>query len=66
MVLAQQYFKSHSDVPAELIIKAHYLLENGYKKLISYETSSNGFEWFGAAPGHDGNQDIRINTLMTL
>ena len=28
-------------------------LQDGYKKLISFETSSNGFEWFGAAPGHE-------------
>jgi uncharacterized protein YfaS (alpha-2-macroglobulin family) len=28
-------------------------LEAGYKKLISFETSSKGYEWFGAAPGHE-------------
>ena len=53
-------------MPAELIIKAHNLLEEGYKKLTSYETSTKGFEWFGASPGHDGNQDTRIDMLMTL
>lgn len=28
-------------------------LEEGYKKLIGYETSSRGYEWFGSAPGHE-------------
>jgi hypothetical protein len=28
-------------------------LEVGYKKLISFETSSKGYEWFGTSPGHE-------------
>lgn len=32
------------------------ILENlklGYKKLISFETGTKGYEWFGKAPGHE-------------
>jgi hypothetical protein len=28
-------------------------LEAGYKKLIGFETSQKGYEWFGDAPGHE-------------
>lgn len=28
-------------------------LQDGYKKLIGFETSSKGYEWFGKAPGHE-------------
>ena len=28
-------------------------LLTGYKKLISFETSEKGYEWFGDAPGHE-------------
>ena len=29
------------------------LIEKGYKRLIGFETSENGFEWFGHAPAHE-------------
>jgi hypothetical protein len=51
--MAQQYFKSHSGVSASLVARAHALLEKGYARLVSYETSSHGFEWFGSSPGHE-------------
>jgi len=28
-------------------------LEAGYKKLIGFETSTKGYEWFGSTPGHE-------------
>lgn len=28
-------------------------LQAGYKKLVDFETSSKGYEWFGKAPGHE-------------
>jgi uncharacterized protein YfaS (alpha-2-macroglobulin family) len=32
--------------------KAMHYIEIGYKKLIGFETSENGFEWFGHSPAH--------------
>lgn len=32
--------------------KAMSFIEQGYKKLIGFETSENGFEWFGHTPAH--------------
>jgi TonB-dependent SusC/RagA subfamily outer membrane receptor len=33
--------------------KAMGYIERGYKRLIGFETSENGFEWFGHAPAHE-------------
>jgi len=33
--------------------KAMEYIENGYKRLIGFETSEKGFEWFGHAPAHE-------------
>ena len=32
--------------------KAMGYIENGYKKLIGFETAEHGFEWFGHSPAH--------------
>ena len=32
-------------------IKAN--LKEGYTKLIGFETSTKGYEWFGTSPGHE-------------
>ncbi len=35
-----------------LIAKMLENLKKGIKKLLSFETSTGGFEWFGKSPGH--------------
>jgi hypothetical protein len=51
--MAQQYFLSHTGVDPAIIEKTRGLLDSSYKKLTGFETRSNGYEWFGAAPGHE-------------
>ena len=29
------------------------MLRDGYDRLISFETTTKGYEWFGIAPGHE-------------
>lgn len=53
LVMAQQYFLSHQGVDPETIAKAKKLLDAGYKRLISFEASDKGYEWFGASPAHE-------------
>jgi alpha-2-macroglobulin-like protein len=36
-----------------MINDARSKLQDGYKRLISFETQSGGYEWFGQAPGHE-------------
>ncbi|HYR85462.1 MAG TPA: MG2 domain-containing protein [Terriglobia bacterium] len=53
MVMAQQYFLTHTGIDPALIEKARDLLEVSYKKLTGFETRTKGYEWFGADPGHE-------------
>lgn len=53
LVMAQQYFMSHHGIAPTKIAKAKSLLDQGYKKLISYESEDQGYEWFGANPAHE-------------
>jgi hypothetical protein len=53
LVMAQQYFLTHTGVDPATIEKARGLLENSYKKLTGFETRTKGYEWFGADPGHE-------------
>lgn len=38
---------------ASMISRAQELLRKGYNRLVSFETPSGGFSWFGDAPGHE-------------
>jgi uncharacterized protein YfaS (alpha-2-macroglobulin family) len=53
MVMAQQYFLTHTGVDPATIEKARSLLDVSYQKLIGFESHSRGYEWFGADPGHE-------------
>src|SRR6185503_6522027 len=53
MVMAQQYFLTHTGIDPALVAKAKDLLEVSYKKLSGFESPAKGYEWFGADPGHE-------------
>ena len=53
MVMAQQYFLTHTGIDSAIIGKAKDLLEVSYKKLTGFESRTKGYEWFGADPGHE-------------
>jgi A-macroglobulin TED domain/Carboxypeptidase regulatory-like domain/MG2 domain/Alpha-2-macroglobulin family len=53
MVMAQQYFLTHTGIDPAIIEKAKSLLEVSYQRLTGFESRSNGYEWFGADPGHE-------------
>ncbi|MFL5350930.1 MAG: MG2 domain-containing protein [Hyalangium sp.] len=53
MTMAQQYFQSHSGVDPKLVAAAREKLETGYKRLVGFECSEKGYEWFGENPGHE-------------
>ena len=52
LVMAQQYFLTHADTDPALVARSAASLDAANAKLTSFETSENGYEWFGAAPGH--------------
>ena len=53
MTMAQQYFQTHSGVSPALVADARDKLERGYQRLVGFETSEKGYEWFGENPGHE-------------
>jgi uncharacterized protein YfaS (alpha-2-macroglobulin family) len=53
MVMAQQYFLTHTGVEPAIIEKTRNLLDISYKKLTGFESRTKGYEWFGGDPGHE-------------
>lgn len=53
VVMVRQYQLLHSGIAPEQLRRTGELLEDGYRKLVGFETSERGYEWFGAAPGHE-------------
>src|SRR5690606_5770349 len=53
LVMAQQYFLSHTGVDPALVVRSREMLEKGYAKLTSFECKQRGYEWFGGDPGHE-------------
>ncbi|KAJ6237388.1 macroglobulin / complement [Anaeramoeba flamelloides] len=66
MVMAIQYMKNHendeksSGVDEKFMETAYKHLESGYKKLVGYECSKGGFEWFGGDPAHEALTSMGI------
>jgi uncharacterized protein YfaS (alpha-2-macroglobulin family) len=53
LVMADQYFLTHSGVDPAVIAKTSELLDSGYNRLIGFECAKKGYEWFGEDPGHE-------------
>ncbi|NLI79718.1 MAG: A-macroglobulin complement component [Candidatus Riflebacteria bacterium] len=53
LVMAQQYFQTHTGVAPALVTKGQELLEKGYQRLVGFECKQKGYEWFGGDPGHE-------------
>ncbi|HUC82405.1 MAG TPA: TonB-dependent receptor plug domain-containing protein [Flavisolibacter sp.] len=52
-IFVLKYLRESGRSNPEIEKKALDYIEKGYKRLIGYETSQNGFEWFGKAPPHE-------------
>jgi uncharacterized protein YfaS (alpha-2-macroglobulin family) len=52
-VMALDYLRKMQINDPALEEKATKLIDAGYKKLVSFETKENGYEWFGASPAHE-------------
>lgn len=48
-----KYLKATGKASPELEARARKYLQQGYEKLISYETREKGFEWFGNTPASE-------------
>jgi hypothetical protein len=52
-IMVMQYMKTMKVDNPQLETRAKKLLDDGYKKLVAFETKENGYEWFGASPAHE-------------
>ncbi|MBL8955385.1 MAG: A-macroglobulin complement component [Myxococcaceae bacterium] len=53
LTMAQQYFTTHTGVDPKLVERSRETLDKGYKRLVGFECSDKGYEWFGENPGHE-------------
>jgi uncharacterized protein YfaS (alpha-2-macroglobulin family) len=53
LVMADQYFTTHSGIDPALISRSNELLDKGYARLRGFECQNKGYEWFGEDPGHE-------------
>lgn len=51
---------------AEMIKDIEAKLKKGYERLISFETSTKGYEWFGKAPGHEALTSYGIKQFIEM
>lgn len=52
-VLILKYLKESGKSNPDIEKRALKFIKEGYKKLAAYETSKNGFEWYGRTPPHE-------------
>lgn len=52
-IMVMQYLKEYDFEDKTVLAKAEKLVDKGYKRLVSFETPTKGYEWFGGAPGHE-------------
>ncbi len=52
-ILVLKYLKETGKNNPEITAKAIKYIEEGYKRLIGFETKAGGFEWFGKTPPHE-------------
>ncbi len=52
-VLTMQYMQEQKIANPAATRRAKGLLKKGYAKLVGYECSKKGYEWFGGDPGHE-------------
>lgn len=53
-VLVMNYLEEMDVNDPAIKARAQDLLDRGYARLTSYETSQHGYEWFGQLPAHEG------------
>lgn len=53
-ILILEYLRASGKTNPTIENKALRYIEQGYKRLVGFETSEGGFEWFGHVPPHEG------------
>ena len=51
-VMVLQYLQETGSVTPEIEMQAREYINQGYQRLLTYEVTGGGFEWFGETPAH--------------
>lgn len=65
-ILALDYMKQSNQLVASVRDKALSYLEIGYERLVGYECTDGGFDWFGNSPAHEGLTAMGIMQFIDL
>ncbi|MGZ4066089.1 MAG: hypothetical protein ACXVPE_05200, partial [Bacteroidia bacterium] len=60
------YLRSTDSKDNKTLARATDLLDRGYKRLTTFESSEKGYEWFGANPAHEGLTAYGIMEFMDM
>ena len=52
-ILVLNYLQTTGNAAPELEERANNFLDYGYKRLLTFEVNSGGFDWYGKPPGHE-------------
>ncbi|PSM32291.1 MG2 domain-containing protein [Haliangium sp. UPWRP_2] len=52
-VMILRYLKQQNLSDPRIMERAAKLIDDGYKRLVSFETKEKGYEWFGGLPAHE-------------
>ncbi|TAF35174.1 MAG: hypothetical protein EAZ57_01595 [Cytophagales bacterium] len=52
-IMVLEYMNTFGSKNQAILTKAKGLIDEGYKRLTSFETSEKGYEWFGSTPAHE-------------
>jgi TonB family protein len=52
-ILALQYIQESRTSNPEIEAKANAMIKRGYDKLVAFETTDKGYEWYGSTPPHE-------------
>ncbi len=64
--MALLYLRERESPNPEVAERAMAMLNRGYAKLISYECSNHGYEWFGSDPGHEALSAFGLMQFMDM
>lgn len=52
-IMVLNYMEQNNAADPAIVARTMGILDNGYQKLVGYESPEKGFEWFGGDPGHE-------------
>lgn len=65
-IMVMQYLNETGNTNAQVSQKAQGMIDRGYKRLTSYETSEKGYEWFGSSPPHEALTAYGLMEFMDM